>query len=49
MQHIFGISREQISFTSLEDFISANHEVRFLDAFVHELDLQKLGFQIQTL
>ena len=48
MQHISGISREQISFTSLEDFISANHEVQFIDAFVHELDLVKLGFQIQT-
>ena len=44
MQYIFGILREQISFTSLGDFISTNHEVHFLDAFVHELDLQKLGF-----
>lgn len=49
MQHISGISREQISFTSLEDFISHNHEVRFIDAFVNEIDLSKLGFQVQTI
>jgi transposase len=49
MQHISGIAREQISFTSLEDFISTNNEVRFIDAFVHSLDLVKLGFQVQTL
>ena len=49
MQHISGISRTQISFTSLEDFISSKHEVRFIDAFVHALDLVKLGFQVQTL
>ncbi len=48
MQHISGISREQISFTSLEDFISAAYEVRFIDVFVHELDLVKLGFQMKT-
>jgi transposase len=49
MQHISGISREQISFTSLEDFIVQDHEVRFIDAFVNEIDLLKLGFQVQTL
>ncbi|GBL34975.1 hypothetical protein EMGBS15_05700 [Filimonas sp.] len=49
MQHISGISREQISFTSLEDYISCNHEVRFIDAFINEIDLKKLGFQVQTL
>lgn len=49
MQHISGISREQISFTSLEDFISAENPVRFIDSFVHALDLTKLGFCVQTL
>ena len=49
MQHISGISREQISFTSLEDYISTNHEVRFIDAFVQQIDLVKLGFTVQTL
>ena len=42
MQHILGISREQISFTCLEDFIPTHHEVRFIDAFVDSIDLIKL-------
>jgi transposase len=49
MQHISGIARTQLSFTSLEDYITNNHEVRFIDAFVHELDLVKLDFKVQTL
>ena len=49
MQHITGISREQISFTSLEDFISKENTVRFIDAIVHQIDLSKLGFAVQTL
>ena len=49
MQHILGISREQISFTCLEDFIPTHHEVRFIDAFVDSIDLIKLGFQVQAL
>jgi hypothetical protein len=44
MQHILGIARGKISFNSLDDFISTNNEVRFIDAFVHSLDLAKLGF-----
>ncbi len=49
MQHISGISREQIQFNSLEDYISTEHEVRFIDAFVEQLDMVKLGFRVQTL
>lgn len=49
MQHISGISREQISFSSLEDFICVDHPVRVIDAFVHTLDFIKLGFAVQTL
>jgi hypothetical protein len=49
MQHITGIARTQISFNSLEAYISPNHEVRFIDAFVNSLDLIKLGFAVQTL
>ncbi|MBK7041576.1 MAG: transposase [Bacteroidetes bacterium] len=49
MQHILGISREQISFTCLEDFIPPHHEVSFIDAFVDSIDLIKLGFQVQAL
>lgn len=49
MQHISGVCREQISFRSLEDFISTDNAVRFIDAFVQELDLHKLTFKVQTL
>lgn len=44
MQHIQGISRHQIRFSSLEDPITADNQVRFVDAFVAFLDLEKLGF-----
>ena len=34
MQHITGIARNQMVFTSLEDPISKDNPVRFIDAFV---------------
>jgi hypothetical protein len=49
MQHITGISRYQMRFSSLEDTISLYNQVRFIDAFVESLELAKLGFIIQTL
>jgi hypothetical protein len=49
MQHITGISRYQMRFSSLEDTISLDNQVRFIDAFVESLELAKLGFIIQTL
>lgn len=49
MQHISGVCRDQISFSSLENFISSHNEVRFIDAFVQQIDLLKLGFDMQTL
>jgi transposase len=49
MQHITGIPRNQMSFSSLEDLISLNNPVRFVDAFVDALSLVALGFKIQTL
>ena len=49
MQHITGIPRNQMSFSSLEDLISLNNPVRFVDAFVDSLSLVSLGFKIQTL
>jgi transposase len=49
MQHISGIPRTQMSFSSLEDTISLNHEIRFIDAFTSKVDLVKLGFQIKTI
>lgn len=49
MQHITGISRHQMRFSSLEDAISKDNQVRFIDAFVGHIDLCKLGFAIKTL
>ena len=33
MQHITGIARNQMVFTSLEDSISGDNPVRFIDVF----------------
>ncbi|MFT5254040.1 MAG: hypothetical protein ACI87N_003103, partial [Flavobacteriales bacterium] len=43
MQHITGIPRNQMVFSSLEDTISPNNPVRFVDAFVDSLSLVALG------
>ncbi|GAA4517460.1 hypothetical protein GCM10023173_17990 [Sphingobacterium thermophilum] len=37
-----------MTFSSLEDSISNDNEVRFIDAFVDKLDLQQLGVQSLT-
>nr|WP_235819427.1 transposase [Flavobacterium oreochromis] len=44
MQHIQGISRNQLHLSSLEDKITSDNPVRFIDAFVQYIDLQKVGF-----
>ncbi|MDD2674864.1 MAG: transposase [Flavobacterium sp.] len=49
MQHITGISRQQMRFSSLEDTISADNQVRFIDAFFEYIDLSKLNFAVKTL
>jgi hypothetical protein len=49
MQHITGISRPQMRFSSLEDAISTDNQVRFIHAFVGHIDIFKLGFAIKTL
>jgi len=49
MQHITGISRHQLHFSSLEDTISPDNQVRFIDAFVESLELSKLGFAVRIL
>lgn len=49
MQHITGISRQQMRFSSLEDAINQDNQVRFIDAFVESINLNKLGFAIQIL
>ena len=49
MQHIQGISRNQLQVSSLEDTISPNNPVRVIDAFVSSIDLEKLGFTPRVL
>jgi hypothetical protein len=39
MPIIIGIDTHQISFSSLDERIAYDNEVRFIDAFVHKLDL----------
>src|SRR6266702_7890401 len=47
MEHISGVPREQITMfpEAVDDYISEENPVRFLDAFVDSLDTIKLGFQ----
>ncbi len=47
MDFIRGISRDQGTLfpERLDDYISEENPVRFIDAFVDELDLKELGFQ----
>ena len=49
MQHITGISRQQIRFSILEDTISPDNQVRFIDNFVEFNDLSKLNFAVKSL
>ncbi|WP_348799024.1 transposase [Flavobacterium adhaerens] len=49
MQHITGTSCHQMRISSLEDAISSDNQVRFIDAFVSHIDLVKLGFKLQIL
>ena len=49
MQHIQGISRNQLQISSLEDTIAAENPVRFIDAFVSSIDLEKIGFTLKLL
>lgn len=49
MQHITGIPRNQLFFSSLEETILPNNPVRFVDAFVDALDLKCLEFKVKTI
>ena len=49
MQYIQGISRNQLQMGSLEDKIAADNPIRFIDAFVGFIDLQKIGFEPRLL
>jgi transposase len=46
MPHVQGVARDQVVLfpPSLDEYISADNPVRFIDAFVDQLDLQSLGF-----
>lgn len=47
MNHITGEDRTQLTFfpDSIEDYLTKENPVRFLDAFVDQLDMTELGFQ----
>jgi transposase len=49
MQHIQGISRNQLQMSSLEDTILSDNPVRFIDAFVGSIDLERVGFTLRVL
>lgn len=49
MQYKQGISRQQLQMISLEDKISADNPIRFIDAFVNHIDFEKLGFHPKVL
>ena len=49
MQHITGISRNQMTIASLESSISASNSIRFIDAFVARTDSKVIGFIMRTL
>jgi transposase len=44
MNHIQGIDRFQITFSSLDEQIEKENPVRIIDAFIDKLDLDLLGF-----
>lgn len=46
MPHIVGVERDAVILfpESLDEYISVDNPVRFIDAFVDQLDLQELGF-----
>jgi transposase len=50
MHHLSGIAREQITLfpEAIEDYITADNPVRFLDVFVDQLDMGSLGFRHAT-
>jgi hypothetical protein len=49
MQHLQGISRNQLQVASLEATISQDNPVRFIDAFVHSIHQERIGFRERVL
>ena len=50
MPHLRGTARDVVLHfpPTLDDYITADNPVRFIDAFVDQLDLQTLGFKRAT-
>jgi transposase len=50
MMHISGTNREQLSLfdETLDDIISEDNPVRFIDAYIDSLNLRKMGFFINS-
>ena len=49
MDFIKGNNRDQIQFSSLEMNVREENPIRFIDTFVEQVDLHKLGFVINKL
>lgn len=49
MDYIQPVNRHQISFSSIEEQIEPDNAVRFIEAFVEQLDLKQLGYHFNTL
>jgi transposase len=49
MNYIEPSNRHQLSFGSLEDAVENDNPVRFIEAFVEQLDLKQLGYNFNTL
>ena len=48
MQIISPHQRHQLEFGCLEDKIAQDNPVRFIEAFVEHIELEKLGFQARA-
>ncbi len=48
MQQIIGLDRNQFQFYSLDCRVSMDNPVRFIDAFVDHIELDKLGFKMRA-
>ena len=48
--HIEGLSRNQTFLLpkTIEEYVEADNPVRFIDAYVNTLDMEKLGFTHST-
>ena len=44
MEYITPYNRSQIEFSSLDDLVEQDNQVRFIEAFVEKLDLIQLSF-----